>query len=93
MRVCADAFGLCENAALRLTATAIPRFNVRQLLFRRVNYEKNYILSTALALSEAHAKNIIHRDISPDNIIRLPNGDVKLIDFGASKSRYKSEEA
>ena len=49
MRVCADAFGLCENAALRLTATAIPRFNVRQLLFGRVNYEKTNTIIIAAA--------------------------------------------
>ncbi len=37
------------------------------------------------ALREIHNKGVIHRDVSPENLIRLNNGRIKLIDFGASK--------
>jgi serine/threonine-protein kinase len=38
-------------------------------------------------LSAVHKADIIHRDIKPENVMVLPNGMVKLMDFGVALGR------
>jgi serine/threonine-protein kinase len=40
------------------------------------------------AVAYVHAHEIIHRDLKPGNIRVTPDGQVKLLDFGISKSRH-----
>ena len=44
------------------------------------------------ALSEVHDKGIIHSDIKPQNIVLVGSGEVKLMDFGISKSQSAPQE-
>lgn len=44
------------------------------------------------ALSVIHNGGVLHRDISPDNIILCSNGRVKLVDFGSARFLSENEK-
>ena len=44
-------------------------------------------LGVAAALAHAHANDVVHRDVSPQNIVISRSGDVKVIDFGIAKAK------
>lgn len=45
----------------------------------------NYIVQICEALSYIHSKNILHRDVTPDNVIVTPEMKAVLIDFGSAR--------
>jgi serine/threonine-protein kinase len=57
-----------------------------------INYDKVLDISVqiASALKCAHAKNIIHRDVKPHNILITTEGNVKVADFGIAKATTSS---
>jgi serine/threonine protein kinase len=45
----------------------------------------NYLLQVCHGLQHAHEQEITHRDVKPGNIMVLPDGKVKIVDFGVAR--------
>ncbi len=51
-----------------------------------LDFAKAVFVTVASSLMEIHRKNILHRDLSPENIFVTNKGEIKLIDFGAARN-------
>ena len=49
------------------------------------------ILQAADALAYAHQQGVVHRDIKPANIVLLPEGQIKITDFGIARITTSSQ--
>ncbi len=50
------------------------------------------IVSLTSTLSYMQSNGLCHRDLKPANLFLLPNGEVKIIDFGESKDYFKESD-
>jgi DNA-binding response OmpR family regulator len=70
--------------------------NLRQEMKRRGGFPVPVALRVATemfeALGAAHDAGVAHRDMKPHNVLMLPTGNVKLLDFGIAQLLEQSQE-
>jgi serine/threonine protein kinase len=53
----------------------------------------DYIRQAALGLQHATEQGMVHRDIKPHNLMRTPQGQIKVLDFGLARCGRDPEKA
>lgn len=86
-----------ENNTAYLVMEYLPGMTLKSYLKSkggRIGCEEVIAIADAVitALKEIHAGGIIHRDISPDNIMLCNDGRIKLLDFGAARFSDADQE-
>ena len=78
-----------ENNTAYIIMEFVEGQNLKQYLRRNGRLPMDTVMAIAMpvmnALEKIHDRGMIHRDISPSNIMILPDGRVRLLDFGAAK--------
>ncbi len=81
-------FGETEDGDLFIAMGYCPGENLRTRLERGPLPLKEAVRigeHVAQGLAKAHSMGIVHRDIKPANVMLLPDGGVKIVDFGLAK--------
>lgn len=86
-----------SNMADYIVMELIEGITLKQYIQRRgaLSWKEalHFSIQIARALTHAHSKGIIHRDIKPQNVMILKDANIKVADFGIASLENKKREA
>lgn len=77
-----------HNKSGYIVMELVEGINLREMIVKEltVNQVVDWSIALAESLDYIHSHDILHRDIKTENIILLPNNDIKLMDLGLAKT-------
>lgn len=86
--------GTSDDGRFFLAMTLYPGETLKARMNRDAALRVSEVLAITRQIAEglrcAHDAGIVHRDLKPGNIMLLPDGTVKILDFGLAKARDQS---
>ena len=86
-----------ENKTAYMVMEYIPGISLKEYMRsnKRITWKETLSIAKPVikSLGILHKNGIIHRDISPDNIMMDPDGQITLIDFGAARDFNNADKS
>jgi serine/threonine protein kinase len=86
-----------ESSPPFLAMEYVPGRTLRSILDEEGPLPLDQVLSLGVQIAEGlratHEAGIVHRDLKPENVMVTPDGRVKILDFGLSKSLRKRDSS
>ena len=69
------------------------RYHIGNLQYRYSHDETKFLIACLVsALQYVHSKNVIHRDVKPENLVFDDKGYLRLTDFGIAQKRERKNQ-
>lgn len=86
-----------ENDTAYIVMEHVKGLSLRNYLERmpeELSFEKTceMLKPVMIALKKVHQKGLLHRDISPDNLMVEEDGKIKLLDFGSAREYFLEQD-